>query len=324
MTREKFSRGLARLITCLCAVTLMSAVMTARALTTVQFTEIGAAISNEVAILGALPSPTKQDLARLHTLIRASDILTNTATDDAKALKSLLSRLKSNSFPDYAPLLNTIGTNLVASYNKRFNFVAAILPELPESKDTALAQKQFKGLTNLVAKLNAADRPSKAAALLGSAEHKLEILLETMARALIPVFPSDLSRNTISAKINGVSMRVSRDHATDNIFNVTATETNFTIYVKAVDGTVSSETGGRALILSLTNVVNGLVRYPIPDEASVEYHTGVYSGTETSTSATAGSVFVSTEGNEIFGFFTATGPDLTIIYGRFRLDLPTP
>ncbi len=311
-------------MTCLCAVALVSAATTAHALTTVQFASVNTALSNEVASLGSLPSPTKKDLARLHTLVRAAAVLTNPATEDTKALRSLLSLLKTNNFPDYAPMLNEVGTNLVASYNKRFNFAAAIIPELPESKDATLAEKQLKGLTNIVAKLNAADRSSKIAALLGTAENRLEVLLTTMARALVPIFPSDLSRNTISAKINGINMRVSRDHATDNIFTVTATETNFSIYIKAVDGTTSSETGGRALILSLPNVVNGLVRYPIPDQALAEYHTGVYSGNETVATAEAGSVFVSTEGNEIFGFFTATGPNLTIIYGRFRLDLPTP
>jgi hypothetical protein len=294
------------------------------ALSTTYYTDLSAALSNEEANLGSLPAPTSQDLKRLRTLVRASGVLTNTTTDDAKALKSLLNLLKEKAFPDYAPLLGDIATNLVGSYNRRFDYVAAILPELPESKDSLLAQKQFKALTNLTARLNAADRPSKVAALLGTANKRLDVLLQTMARALIPIFPSDLTRNTVSAKINGINMRVRREDATDNIFSVTATETNFMIYFKAVDNTQSVDTGARALILSLSNVVDGLVRYTIPDQATVDYHTGVYSGNETSTTATSGSVFVSTEGSEIFGFFTATGPDLTIIYGRFRMDLPTP
>ncbi|HMJ88575.1 MAG TPA: hypothetical protein VK530_02105, partial [Candidatus Acidoferrum sp.] len=156
------------------------------------------------------------------------------------------------------------------------------------------------------------------------ARRKLDTLLGSVSRALIPIFPADLSRNTISARVNGINMRVSRELATDNIFSVMVTETNFAIYCSAVDGTMSDSTGGRGLILSVSNVFAGLTMYPITDQATVTYRTGVYAGTETATSATSGSVFISTEGAEIFGVFTASGPGLSITNGRFRLDLPTP
>lgn len=326
MTSEKLSRGLWSRFAAASALTfaLIIAASSAQALTTVQFAPVREALSNEIATLSSVPEPTSQDLKRLRTLSRAAGVLTNASTNDGKALRSLLSALSAKNFPDYAPLLDAAATNLVSSYNKRFGFAAAIIPELPDSPSATLAKKQLVALGKIVAKLNAADRSSKVAAQIDAANRKLEALLTTVASALIPIFPDDLSPNTISAKVNGVNVRVSRDHASDNIFIVTRTETNYTIYVKAVDGTMIGGTGGRALVLSLTNITEGTYRYLVPDQATIEYHTGVYSGNEVVTTATSGNVFISTQGNEIFGVFTAVGPDLTISYGRFRLDLPTP
>ena len=103
---------------------------------------------------------------------------------------------------------------------------------------------------------------------------------------------------------------------------MTETETNLVIFCSAVDGTTSDATGGRGLILSVPNVVAGTFRYPVPDQATVTYRTGVYSGNEQIWQTTAGAVFVSTQGDEIFGVFSASGEGTTIAEGRFRLDLP--
>jgi len=325
MNWQKVSRSWLKRMACMaCALALIGTGATARGLTAVQFEPIREALSNEVVTLSAIENPTKQDLKRLRTLLRASGVLTNTATADGKALHSLISHLKSKTFPDYVPLLEATSVRLRQSYETNFQFVVTLMPELPESDNKTIAQKQLQALTPISTKLIAADRPHRIAMLLDPARRRMEPLLLSVANALIPLFPRDLSSNTISAKVNGINMRVSRDHATENFFSVTATETNFTIYCSAVDGTVSDATGGRGLILSVSNVLIGSTMYPIPARATVTYRTGVYSGTESASSAVSGSVFVSTEGTEIFGTFTANGPGISITNGRFRLDLPTP
>lgn len=324
MNGQKLSHSLMRRLAIMaCAVAFVTTISGARALTLVQFSDVRDALSNEIATLSVIENPSKQETKRLQILSRAAGVLTNSATDDGKALRSLLSTLKENQFPDYTPLLNATAEKLRHSYDTNFQFVVGLLPQLPESEHKALAQKQLKMLTPTSTKLIGADRASKVAILLDPARRRLDTLLGTMALALIPPFPQDLSRNTISARVNGINFRVSRDHATDNLFSVTATETNFTIYCSAVDGTMSSETGGRGLILSVPNVLNGLTMYPVPDQAAVTFRTGVYSGTESATNAVSGAVFVSTQGAEIFGVFTANAPGLSITNGRFRLDLPT-
>ncbi|HMJ91910.1 MAG TPA: hypothetical protein VK530_18945, partial [Candidatus Acidoferrum sp.] len=149
-----------------CALAFLGTGATARALTAVQFAPVHEALSNEVATLSAIENPTLQESKRLRTLLRASGVLTNTATADGKALRSLLNLLKSKSFPEYAPLLDETGSRLAQSYNTNFQFVVSLLPQLPDSSAKELAQKQLKALTPLAARLDDADRTAKIAALL--------------------------------------------------------------------------------------------------------------------------------------------------------------
>jgi hypothetical protein len=324
MNGQRLSCGFVKRLTVgLCAAAFIIAAASAQAFTVVQFAPIRAALSNEIATLSAIENPTTQELKRLRALMHASGVLTNTATDDGKTLRSLMRLLPAKAYPDYAPLFEVAGTNLVHSYNKNFQFTSNLVHELPPSDDAVLAQKQLNRMTNLVLKLNASSLPKKIAAKIDPARRQLNGLLDIIARGLIPVFPGDLSPNTIAARVNGINMRVSRDHATDNLFSVIETETNLVIFCSAVDGTVNDLTGGRGLVLAISNVVTGTFRYPIPDQATALYRTGVYSGNETISNMTSGAVFVSTQGGEIFGVFSASGNGVTIAEGRFRLDLPT-
>src|SRR5688572_1247527 len=84
---------------------------TSLAVTPLPFAPVREPLTNEIAALSANPAPTRGERARLRTLLRANDVLENSALPDGKALRQLKNKL--NAIRDYNAALDTVATNLV-------------------------------------------------------------------------------------------------------------------------------------------------------------------------------------------------------------------
>lgn len=327
MNWDQLSRGWKKLTGVIALIALVAfTVTTANAATLSQFAPVADALTVEIAALQQVENPTSQQAQRLRTLSRAYASLLDSSNTDGQALRSLVNTLRGPAYASYAPLIDQSAANLLDSLNKNYAFVGSLISEIPNEQDAAAAQAQYNGVTTMVNKLNAADRTSKVAAQFDATRRRVNNVFVFISRVLTVAFPGDLSRNTVAASINGVSFRSSAALASDNVFQATVTESNIIISVSAVDGTTSSATERRGLSFSIPNVQSGTFSYAIPTAASLVYRTGVYSDSEVTTEATNGRIFVSSTGggDEVFGTFTASGPNFELIQGRFRINLTFP
>jgi len=293
----------------------------AHALTIVQFAPVQTILTNEIATIEAEPAPGKAELKRLTHLQKANDTLNDSSLSDGAALRLLAARLRGKAYANYADALAAASSNLVSTFNSNYQFVGSLLQEIPESKAAVRAQTQYNALGPIVARLNAAKTSAKAGLLVDTARRRLNAVFGFVASALTVPFPEDLQENTVTANINGVNFRVSADLSTDNIFSAVKDGTNITLFITAIDGTVSSATPVRGLTISAPAVDPGTFRYAIPDQATLTNRVGIYTANETATVATNGAIFISANATEVFGVFTASGDGLTITEGRFRLTL---
>jgi hypothetical protein len=324
MNRDNLTRGWKKLVGTVAIAVLVALTTVANAATPVSFSPLAQVLTNEVAALQAIENPTAQDLQRLRILARAQTLLLDTSSSDGQALKGLVNTLKGPAYASYTPLLEEVANNLLTSLNKNYTFVGSLISEIPNEQDAAAAQAQYNALTTLVNKLNTADKLSKVAAQYDATRRRLNNVFTFISRLLIVPFPGELSRNTIAATVNGVNFRSSAALASDNVFQATVTDDGIVLQVSAVDGTTSSATGRRGLSFSIPLVQSGTFSYAIPAAASLTYRTDVYTETETATAATGGRIFASTQGDEIFGVFSASGPNFELIQGRFRINLTFP
>jgi hypothetical protein len=316
-----FHHWFKQLATATIALALLGMATKAGALTLVQFAPVQTQLTNEIAALQTEPNPTKQQQLRLRTLLRAESLLTNSATDDGKALRALSAALRGSRYSDYAPALELTRSNLVYTLNNNFCFVCNLVNEIPPSNDAAGAQAQIDAFAPRLAKLNNVTKLTQAAGLLDPARRQIIALQEFITQELIVPFPAELERNMVMARINGVNFRVAESLATDNVFVAQRTENGIDLSITAVDGTPVPNAGVRSVVLSLPNINENTFRYNLPGAATLINRTGVYSGNESASAATNGAIFVATRGDEVFGVFIAFGDDLRITQGRFRVDI---
>ena len=304
----------------LCLCLLAVSAIPARAYSTVQFIGIQGQIHNDIATLGALENPTRADRALLRTLQRASNALTKVSFSDGKTLRSLNAILGRKEA--YLSQLNDIRANLLTGFNSEYNFVGGLLLELPDTSAAAAVAEQYAKFAPTAAKVNSAATIPPFTARYDAAKAKLDNIFIRANEALIIPFPSDLSSDSVSAKINGVGLRASATSGTDNVFSAVSTETNISV---VVSGVTISGGGSRGILFSIPNVQPGAFRYSIPGTASFTNRTGIYPpDTETAEGATDGAIFINTTATEIYGSFSCSGPGFTITDGRFRVTLSQP
>jgi hypothetical protein len=287
-----------------CLAVLALGMSSSRAYTTGQFAGVQTQIHDDIAALGALPSPTRQERALLRALQRGSNALTKITVADGKMLRSLNSVLGRQT--NYIPTLGAIRSSLLAGFNAEYAFVENFLPELPDSPAATVIKAQFQKFDATAAKHDGAKR-------------KLDDILFRASQAAVIPFPSDLSLNSVSAKIGSVNFRTSLGAASDNVFSAVATETNVSLTLGAIVN--SGGTGPRGILFSIPNAALGAFRHAIPTAVDFTNRTGIYSPEETNTGATNGSVFINVTSTEVYGVFSCSGPGFNITDGKFRITL---
>jgi len=306
---------LARWSRWLCGLLLAAMPAACLALTALPFAPVRQPLTNEIAELSALTNPAPAQIARLRTLNKANNVLSKSSFNDGKALRTLKNKL--HKLPDYAAPLDTVASNLVAVLANYYNFVGALLVELPPSTGTTNVQKQYDALAPAVAKLMTTVNAAKTATLHDPLKHKVDKILAKANGLLLFEFPLDLTTNQIDAVVDGTYFKTSATAATENLFSAVATETNIAITVSAIDYP-------RGIFFSIPNVQIGTFRYPVPDLVTFTNRTGVYvPGGEHASGATNGNFFITANTNEVYGIFDCTGPDFAIVKGRFRISVST-
>jgi hypothetical protein len=315
------SRALLALGLLLFAATL--APTTASALSVLPFGPVRAQLTNEIATLESIPDPSNSDRNRLKKLNKANAVFSNSSLSDGKALRLLRNNL--NRFVEYQPLLDGVASNLVAVYNNEYEFVGSLLPEMPPSPEATAVTAQYNGLAKMTARLNSIINASKTAAWYDSAKRRLDSVFARANEALIIPFPTDLVPNQVKARIdNGsgpISFGASAGSSDLNVFSAVRNGDTISLTISAVEST-------RGILFSIPNVQLGTFRYEIPTEASFTNRTDFDFFTDpptaTDVGATGGAIFASTTATEVFGIFECTGPNFTVITGRFRVDISQP
>jgi hypothetical protein len=299
------------------ALALAAAPAITSAFTTIHFLNLQSQINNDTATLSALENPTREQRNLLRALNRASGVLAKTSVSDGKTLRGLNSILGRNS--DYIPPLTTIASNLLLTFNSEYAFVGTLLVELPPSPAATVVTAHYNALAPNVEKLNAAPNIAKFSALYDATKNRLDAVFAEANEALIVPFPSDISPNSVKAKIDGITFTASSGTASENVtgFNAVVTETNISVVLHAIGSS------SRGIHLAVPNAQPGTFRYIIPNEALFTNRTVIepFTGAETATVATNGVVFISTTPTEVYGIFSCSGTNFNVTDGRFRITL---
>lgn len=301
-----------------CLLLLIAGSWSAQAYNVVLFQPLQTEISQDIAELSALENPTRAERLQLKALQRADKALAKTTLSDGKALRSLNAILGRREA--YMPILSNVASNLLLGYNAQYAFTEGLLPELPDTAGAAEAEALFSKCAKQATALNEADTVAKFAARYDGAKSRLDKALDCVVRESIIPFPTELSENEVRARINGVYFQSSANSGSEVVFSAVQTESGIQV---TLSGLVGSGNGPRGIQFSVPNVQIGTYRYEIPSSASFTNRTGVYTPNETNVAATEGVIFVGTTSDnaEVYGTFTASGPDFTVTEGRFRITV---
>lgn len=292
-------------------------VVSSHAYSPAHFSAVQTQLHADIAATAMLPAPTRHDRARLRVLQRGSNVLTKVSLADGKTLRSLNSVLGRQEM--YFSTLGTIRSNLLTGFNAEQVFVGNLLLELPESPVAALVKAQFQKFSLTGARLNAATNVARFAGLYDGSKRQLDDLLIRANQASLIPFPAELLPNSVSAKINGISLRTTSYPGTDIVFIATTSGTNLTLTLGGLSN--SGTNGARGILFSIPNAPPGAVRLAIPDAAVFTNRTGIYQPSESNVAATNGSIFLNTTATEAYGTFSCSGPGFNITDGRFRITL---
>ena len=292
-------------------------VVSSHAYSPAHFSAVQTQLHADIAATAMLPAPTRHDRARLRVLQRGSNVLTKVSLADGKTLRSLNSVLGRQEM--YFSTLGTIRSNLLTGFNAEQVFVGNLLLELPESPAAALVKAQFQKFSLTGARLNAATNVARFAGLYDGSKRQLDDLLIRANQASLIPFPAELLPNSVSAKINGISLRTTSYPGTDIVFIATTSGTNLTLTLGGLSN--SGTNGARGILFSIPNAPPGAVRLAIPDAAVFTNRTGIYQPSESNVAATNGSIFLNTTATEAYGTFSCSGPGFNITDGRFRITL---
>ncbi len=294
--------------------------LSAHAYTAVPFDALRAQVTNDLAVLIALPTPTKAERALLKALRRGTNTLAKVTVSDGKTLRSMHRILGRQ--PAYLPALAGIETSLLTGFESEHRFVENLLVELPESPAATAVRAQFLKFAPSAAKLSAAPTLAKFAGLYDATKRKLDDLLFQASQAALVPFPQELTSNSVSARINGpFKVKTSAGASSFNVFQATASETNLSVTLQAVFYTASNSVS-RGILFSVPNAQPGTFRYAIPTGVVFTNRSGWFPHeTETNSGATNGSIFISTTATEVYGTFSCSGPDFNITDGKFRITL---
>lgn len=301
----------------LCLTLLALGVASSHAYSPGHFAAIHTQLTNDIATLSALENPTRADRQLLRAVQRGNNVLMKVTNSDGKTLRSLISILDRRE--SYVPTIQTISSNLLTGFNSQYNFVDGLLLEMPDSPAATSVKAQFQVFGPTGTRLTTTTNIHKFAGRYDPAKRRLDDILILANQALIVPFPEDLLENSVSARINGISLKTSAGAASDNVFVAVSTETNVSFTVGGLVGSGINQ--ARGILFSIPNAPFGAYRYVIPTAAVFTNRTGVYSPSEMNVAATNGAIFINVTATEVYGAFSCSGPGFNVTDGKFRVTI---
>jgi hypothetical protein len=251
---------------------------------------------------------------RLATLVRARAITLDDDLTDPQALDQLVPLLGSDT--NYTATLDAAALAARAEVLARHETLGARVAALPPWSRATTARSRYAELANEHAALTNATNAVLISERLTPFVAQLAAVTKYEVRARVMPRPRTRA-NSLRAIVNDRRFSAAgTGRRSANLFEVTAPSDLYrSVTIRAVDGAGVVHLHLPVLTpLPAHEISNGL--------ASVTHSPDVFATNVVIIAATNGTVFVQTDRREVYGVFTAEGPDLEIRDGRFRVTLP--
>jgi hypothetical protein len=311
-TRTAWVRNLACSFYVCAALTM--AVICSNAASLPVFATVFAQATNEIASIESNFDNSTEQKQQLATLVRVRSVILNPGVRDDQALATLVNLLGDN--PDYTAALDEAANGARASVLGTYDLLGVRLGDLPPSTRATLARNRYQALGSDAAALANAEHAAGISAQLAPLGRKLEDIHRLAERAA-NTRPPRIRPNSVRAQVDNRPFKSAGDgRHSPNTFDVTAPDPLYReIFCRVVDG--------KRVITFTLPVVTSQVRYEISEGlAALTYTEDAFAADAVSVSATSGTFFVQSDRDEVYGEFTAIGPDFTVANGRFRVKLP--
>jgi hypothetical protein len=271
-------------------------------------------LTNDITIIQQNFDGSTDLKQKLAVLTRARGLVLKEELRDDQVLARLIPLL--NHDTNYSTALDTSAVNARATVLARHDLIGTRVADLPPSSRANAARILFTGLADEHAALIGAEHAAAISNLLAPFGSKLESVAALVAQAQIMPRPRT-GLNSLRASVNGRRFKsTGNGRNSPNLFEVTAPSDFYrTVTCRGVDG-------AGVIHISLP-VLTEQVRYEIATGlAAISYSPDVFATNAAIITATNGTVFVQSDGREVYGVFTCEGPGLEIKEGRFRVQLP--
>jgi hypothetical protein len=311
-TRIALVRNLARSF--FACVALAMAIICSQAASLPVFSTIFGQVTNEIAFIESNFDNSTEQKQQLATLVRVRSVILDPEVSDDVALTKLLNLLGDNA--GYAAALDEAAIGARASVLGTYDLLGVQLEDLPPSTRATMARNRYQAIGSDAATLANAEHASGISALLAPFGRKLEDIHRLAERAA-NTRPPRIRQNSVRAQVDNRPFKSAGDgRHSPNSFDVTAPDPLYReIVCRVVDG--------KRVITFTLPVVTSQVRYEISQGlAALTYTEDAFAPDAVAVSATSGTFFVQSDRNEVYGEFTAIGPDFAVTNGRFRVKLP--
>lgn len=270
--------------------------------------------TNEIAFIESNFDNSTTQKQQLATLLRARSVILNADLRDDQALAALVNLLGEN--PDYAAALDEAANAARTSVMGTYDLLGVRVADLPPSAGATLARNRYQALGPDAAALANAEHAGGISGLLAPFGRQLDAVRRLADRAATMRVPR-IRLNSVRAQVNSRRFKSAGDgRHSPNSFEVTAPDPFYReVFCRVVDG--------KRVITFTLPIVTSQVRYEISQGlAALTYTEDAFAPDAVAVSATSGTFFVQSDRNEIYGEFTASGPEFEVTNGKFRVKLP--
>jgi hypothetical protein len=278
------------------------------------FATVFGQVTNEIAFIESNFDNSTEHKQQLATLVRARSVILNPEVRDDQALAALVNLLGDN--PDYDAALDEAANGARASVMGTYDLLGVRVGDLPPSPGATLARNRYQALGPDATALANAEHAAGISALLAPFGRQLDTVRRLAERAASMRVPR-IRQNSVRAQVDNRPFKSGGDgRHSPNSFDVTAPDPLYReIFCRVVDG--------KRVITFTLPVVTSQVRYEISQGlAALTYTEDAFAPDAVAVSATSGTFFVQSDRDEVYGEFTAIGPDFAVTNGRFRVKLP--
>ena len=271
-------------------------------------------LTNDLAFLQQNFDGSPDVKQKLAVLTRARGLTLNAELPDEQALARVVPLLSHDT--NYTATLTAAAFETRAPILANYESLGQRVADLPPWSRATTARTRFANLADEHAALTNATNAAVIANLLPNFVTQLNSAAKFEVRARLMPRPRT-GLNSLRGIVDGhrfISTGSGRN--SPNLFEVTAPSAFYrTVTIRAV-------AGAGVVHLNLP-VLTEQVRYDIATGlAGVSYSPDVFATNVVIMTATNGTLFVQSNGREIYGVFTAEGPVLEIKDGKFRVTLP--